>query len=267
MKPQLDNTVHHEIENERTEALDSVCGMAVTTESEYHHVQDGQTYYFCSVNCPDKYRSDPQRYLSPAHDSSYVSIPNISAGDYICTMHPEVRQSGPGTCPHCGTALKLETPVLNPTRTQYTCPMHSEIVRDEPGDCPKFTASPLPAIHSRAGFWLLSSAWKVPYVAQCSQILASSSAYARIRHLQYASFVLIMVGFFWQWPTLVTLGMFLVLVFMYMHLAKRKERDALAAFGGSYRVYMRNVPAFIPNLASVNPARSHLPPYSQSRGE
>ena len=59
---------------------------------------------------------------------------NTSA--YICPMHPEVRQNGPGECPKCGMALETETPSAA-TRVQYTCPMHLEIVRDEPGDCPK----------------------------------------------------------------------------------------------------------------------------------
>jgi P-type Cu+ transporter len=53
---------------------------------------------------------------------------------YTCPMHPEVRETQPGTCPKCGMALELATPVA--PRTQWTCPMHPEIVRDEPGSCP-----------------------------------------------------------------------------------------------------------------------------------
>jgi len=56
---------------------------------------------------------------------------------YICPMHPGVRQSKLGSCPKCGMALELESPVSIPIATEYTCPMHPEIVRDEPGDCPK----------------------------------------------------------------------------------------------------------------------------------
>jgi protein-S-isoprenylcysteine O-methyltransferase Ste14 len=63
----------------------------------------------------------------------------------------------------------------------------------------------------------------VLYHAQRAHRLASTGPYARIRHPQYAGFVLIMFGFLMQWPTLVTLAMFPVLVTMYTLLARREE--------------------------------------------
>jgi protein-S-isoprenylcysteine O-methyltransferase Ste14 len=101
-----------------------------------------------------------------------------------------------------------------------------------------------------AGFWVLASAWKVLYEAQRAHRLATTGAYARIRHPQYVGFVLIMTGFLFQWPTLVTLAMFPILVFMYARLAKREQADMLAQFGDEYRRYMTKVPAFIPKLGS-----------------
>ncbi len=97
-----------------------------------------------------------------------------------------------------------------------------------------------------AGFWLLASAWKVLYAAQRQHRLATSGPYARVRHPQYAGFILIMTGFLFQWPTLVTLAMFPILVFMYLHLARREERDARAQFGEAYTRYEANTPAFFP---------------------
>ena len=99
-----------------------------------------------------------------------------------------------------------------------------------------------------AGFWVLASAWPVLYAAQRSSTLAHTGAYSRVRHPQYLGFVLIMAGFLVQWPTVVTLVMFPVLVFMYVRLARREEREALVAFGGAYREYMREVPAFVPGV-------------------
>jgi methanethiol S-methyltransferase len=64
------------------------------------------------------------------------------------------------------------------------------------------------------GFWLLATAWKVLYRAQRTRELAASGPYAHIRHPQYAGFILIMAGFLLQWPTLITLLMFPILVFM-----------------------------------------------------
>ncbi|PJC03428.1 MAG: copper-translocating P-type ATPase [Gallionellales bacterium CG_4_9_14_0_8_um_filter_55_61] len=55
---------------------------------------------------------------------------------YTCPMHPEIRQSAPGSCPKCGMALEPETPLM-PGAVEYTCPMHPEIVRAAPGSCPK----------------------------------------------------------------------------------------------------------------------------------
>ena len=96
------------------------------------------------------------------------------------------------------------------------------------------------------GFVLLSAAWKVLYQAQRLGRLATSGPYARIRHPQYAAFVLIMLGFLVQWPTLLTLLMFPVLLWMYVRLARREEREAQAAFGDDYRRYAMATPAFWP---------------------
>ena len=98
------------------------------------------------------------------------------------------------------------------------------------------------------GFWILASAWKVLYAAQRTHRLATTGPYARVRHPQYIGFVLIMTGFLLQWPTIVTLAMFPVLVFMYWRLARREEEDAREAFGDAYRRYEENTPAFLPKF-------------------
>lgn len=99
-----------------------------------------------------------------------------------------------------------------------------------------------------AGFWLLSAAWRVLYAAQRAHQLALAGPYARIRHPQYAGFVLIMFGFLLQWPTIITLAMFPILVFMYARLAKHEEREVAAEFGKTYERYRTITPAFFPWL-------------------
>ena len=106
------------------------------------------------------------------------------------------------------------------------------------------------------GFWLLSESWRVLYNAQRASHLAVSGPYARVRHPQYIGFVLIMFGFLLQWPTLVTVVMFPILVFMYGRLAKHEEREMLAQFGEEYRRYMDSVPGFLPRMRS-HPESSH----------
>lgn len=104
------------------------------------------------------------------------------------------------------------------------------------------------------GFWLLASAWKVLYAAQKSGRLATTGPYARLRHPQYAAFVLIMFGFLLQWPTLITLAMFPILVVAYVRLARREEGEAAAAFGDEWAEYARRTPAFFPQWASRSTA-------------
>jgi methanethiol S-methyltransferase len=98
------------------------------------------------------------------------------------------------------------------------------------------------------GFILIASAWQTLYRAQRDRVLATTDTYARVRHPQYVGFILVMFGFLLQWPTLLTLAMFPVLVFMYVRLARSEERDAIKEFGADYEAYMRRVPGFIPRF-------------------
>jgi protein-S-isoprenylcysteine O-methyltransferase Ste14 len=98
------------------------------------------------------------------------------------------------------------------------------------------------------GFFLLAASWKVLYAAQRAHRLATTGPYARVRHPQYIGFIAIMFGFLLQWPTIITLAMFPVLVFMYVRLARREERDARAEFGDAYARYEADTPAFFPEL-------------------
>ena len=112
------------------------------------------------------------------------------------------------------------------------------------------------------GFVLISAAWKRLYKAQRRRALATTGPYAYLRHPQYAGFVLVLFGFLLQWPTLPTLLMFPVLVFMYLRLARSEEREALAEFGDAYRRYMAVVPAFIPRISHLasRPSRDGMQP-------
>ena len=101
------------------------------------------------------------------------------------------------------------------------------------------------------GFFLISTAWEVLYKAQREHRIATVGPYARLRHPQYVGFVVIMLGFLLQWPTLISLLMFPILVAMYVRLARREEAEAVAEFGDAYSVYKKTVPAFFPRLHSI----------------
>jgi protein-S-isoprenylcysteine O-methyltransferase Ste14 len=98
------------------------------------------------------------------------------------------------------------------------------------------------------GFKLISAAWRVLYEAQRRHALATTGPYARVRHPQYVGFVLIMLGFLVQWPTVLTLAMFPVLVWMYLRLARQEEREARAEFGDDYARYAARVAPFLPRF-------------------
>ena len=103
------------------------------------------------------------------------------------------------------------------------------------------------------GFLLISAAWRVLYQAQQRGELAVTGPYAYVRHPQYVGFILVMFGFLLQWPTLLTLAMFPLLVWMYVRLARVEEREVTDTFGDAYRKYAERVPGSQP--CSRLPAR------------
>lgn len=102
-----------------------------------------------------------------------------------------------------------------------------------------------------AGFWLLSSSWRALYQAQKNGTLATTGPYRHVRHPQYVAFIVIMFGFLLQWPTLVTLIMFPILVFTYVRLSLREEKEVESQFGEQYRKYAQVTPRFFPDLKNV----------------
>ena len=98
------------------------------------------------------------------------------------------------------------------------------------------------------GFYLLSTAWKVLYDAQRRNNFAVAGPYVRIRHPQYVAFVLILLGFLMQWPTLLTLVMFPILLLMYGRLAITEEAEMRKQFGAQYEAWAAHTLRFIPSL-------------------
>lgn len=118
---------------------DPVCGMTVDPEKAVTKEKLGnREFHFCGQGCAAKFRENPDKYLAPEKPQATPAAHPATGSDmdYICPMHPEVRQKGPGSCPKCGMALEPETIPASAARTEYTCPMHPEIVRPEPGNCP-----------------------------------------------------------------------------------------------------------------------------------
>lgn len=89
-----------------TSTQDPVCGMTVDPNTATRHVHhDESDYYFCSDRCQKKFTTNPGEFLHPKKTTTQTSH---DAGNavYMCPMHPEVEQRGPGICPKCGMALE-----------------------------------------------------------------------------------------------------------------------------------------------------------------
>ncbi|MEO8724478.1 MAG: HAD-IC family P-type ATPase, partial [Acidobacteriaceae bacterium] len=95
-----------------TKVKDLVCGMTVDPAATLHQVHHcGENYHFCSAGCAQKFRSDPQKYLTP---EKQPAPPQAQSGrEYSCPMHPEVVSDRPGACPKCGMALEPRVTTLD----------------------------------------------------------------------------------------------------------------------------------------------------------
>jgi len=126
--------VHHEPPDKNAvTAIDPVCGMTVdTSKAAGSFSHGGETYFFCSLHCLERFRTDPESFITKSktptvgegaeaftHISRNKIAPPIAAGpspagvEYTCPMHPEIVREGPGSCPICGMALEPRTITLD----------------------------------------------------------------------------------------------------------------------------------------------------------
>ncbi|HEY5624222.1 MAG TPA: heavy metal translocating P-type ATPase [Gammaproteobacteria bacterium] len=103
---------HHSGADTNAPATDPVCGMSVDPQTAISHAYGGETYYFCSGGCKDKFISNPAKYLRA--DVETAPQPEVSSDTiWTCPMHPEIRRNEPGSCPICGMALEPLTPLAD----------------------------------------------------------------------------------------------------------------------------------------------------------
>jgi P-type Cu+ transporter len=95
---------------------DPVCHMDVSPTSAAGRTEyEGETYFFCSRGCLEKFEAEPRSYLAP---SAPEPAPAPEGARYTCPMHPEVVQDGPGSCPICGMALEPLSPAAEEEESQ-----------------------------------------------------------------------------------------------------------------------------------------------------
>ena len=112
--------------------LDPICGMEFDPQNAAASaVRNGETFYFCSKHCRDK-------FLSPSTSKRAEGVPDASPEGgkpleqnptsrergktiYTCPMHPQIEQDHPGNCPICGMALEPKTPKPAAKRRTPSC--------------------------------------------------------------------------------------------------------------------------------------------------
>ena len=95
------------------------------------------------------------------------------------------------------------------------------------------------------GLYIMHSGWILIHASGGKRFVAEGG-YSYVRHPQYSGIFLITIGFLLQWPTIITMLMWPVLMFAYYRLAMKEERDVEKQFGQEYAQYKKRVPAFIP---------------------
>lgn len=97
------------------------------------------------------------------------------------------------------------------------------------------------------GIGLFIQGWRQVYRARKEDRLVTDGLYAYVRHPQYTGLFIAVFGEgVVHWPTLFSLGLFPVIVLIYVWLAYREEQQVIARFGDAYRAYQQQVPMFIP---------------------
>jgi len=151
---------NHESPGTAEQAVDPVCGMKISADSQHRHVHDGTEYLFCCNSCREKFIAAPQQYLKTSESGGCCGGGGHAKAaehtDPVCGM--TVAEDGKHRHTHEGTQylfcsaschdkfVAAPDKYLNPVEEEvtaeaaaatYTCPMHLEIEQVGPGTCPK----------------------------------------------------------------------------------------------------------------------------------
>jgi hypothetical protein len=100
------------------------------------------------------------------------------------------------------------------------------------------------------GLGLLVEGWREVYQARKEGRLATGGLYGLVRHPQYTGIFVALFGQLVHWPTVLTLLLFPVIVWVYVRLARGEEKQMIEQFGEAYEDYRQRVPMFFPKWGS-----------------
>jgi len=97
------------------------------------------------------------------------------------------------------------------------------------------------------GVGLFFQGWRQVYKARDEHKLVTTKLYALARHPQYTGLFIALFGEgIVHWPTLFSVGLFPIIVFIYYRLSLREEAAVTKEFGDKYLAYKAKTPMFIP---------------------
>lgn len=97
------------------------------------------------------------------------------------------------------------------------------------------------------GFGIFLQGWRQIYRARQEKQLVTGGLYSLVRHPQYTGLFIALFGEgIVHWPTLFSIGLFPLIVLVYVRLAYKEEKKVIEQFGEEYIEYRRNVPGFLP---------------------
>lgn len=99
------------------------------------------------------------------------------------------------------------------------------------------------------GIGLFFQGWRQVYKARQENRLVTDGLYALARHPQYTGLFIALFGEgIVHWPTVFSVGLFPVIIFIYYRLSLREEKKVIAEFEEEYLAYKAQVPMFIPRI-------------------
>ena len=100
------------------------------------------------------------------------------------------------------------------------------------------------------GIGLFFKGWKQVHQARASGKLVTDGLYALARHPQYSGLFIALFGEgVVHWPTIFSVGLMPLIVFVYYRLSLSEEKKMIEQFGQTYRDYRQAVPMFFPRMS------------------
>ena len=96
-----------------------------------------------------------------------------------------------------------------------------------------------------AGMGLIVAGWVSLYTQVRQPGFARRGIYRYSRHPQYLGFVMLVIGWFIGWPTILTVIFSPILVAKYIRAARSEEADMLELYGQPYGEYMQETPFLV----------------------